>query len=150
MKSLVVLVCLALSCSRSSTSFESVWGTPSAIHRVVVMYDGVDGATRRTVEDAMTRKLMQHGIRAITSYAVLDENELDDAALAKSSLAAKGFDSLLEIRFIDNVRVETNLYSLHDRELVWSARTKTRRIDDVTTMVAGQLERSAGTTTARR
>lgn len=149
MKSLVVLACLALSCSRSSTSFESVWGTPSAIHRVVVMYDGRDGATRRTVEDAMTRKLMQHGIRAITSYAVLDENELK-MPLAKSSLAAKGFDSLLEIRFIDNVRVERNLYSLHDRELVWSARTKTRRIDDVTTMVSTRLERSAGTTTARR
>lgn len=150
MKSLVVLVCLALSCSRSSTSFESVWGTPSAIHRVVVMYDGQDGATRRTVEDAMTRKLMQHGIRAITSYAVLDDNELEDAALAKLSLAAKGFDSLLEIRFINNGRVETNLYSLHDRELVWSARTKMRRIEDVTTLVAARLERNAATTTARR
>jgi hypothetical protein len=56
------------------------------------------------------------------------------------------------------VRVETNLYSLHDNQLVWSARSKTvdaddtnEVIDEVTTLVASTLEqRGSLPTTARR
>ena len=56
------------------------------------------------------------------------------------------------------VRVETNLYSLHDDQLVWSGRTKTTDADtmtevanEVTTAVATTLEkRGVPTATARR
>jgi hypothetical protein len=156
-RSLLILVCLAFACGGSSTKFETVWGRPAAVHRVVVLYNSHDGAMRRSVEDAMTRKLMQRGFQAVTSYAVLTTEEMEDLASVKSSLAAKGFDGLVEVRFIDPVLVETNLYSLREDELLWSARSRTNDadstrevIDEVTTLVASTLDRGVAARTARR
>ena len=142
----------------------------------------------------MTRKLAARGVHAVPAYSVLDDNESADYKSAKETLAAKGFDAVLEIRLISKenetstayysntwdgwgywgwggpyaydyyvfdtpvVRVETNLYSLHDDSLVWSGRTKTTDadtmrevVDQVTSVVASTLEkRTAPTATATR
>ncbi len=200
---LLALACTACfaSCGGASTSFEEVWLGPGAnlgsVQRIVTLYESHDGAMRRNVEDAMARKLTQRGLRAVPAYTVLDETELDDTQHMRATLAAKGFDGVVEIRLIsteyyldeifggywhgpyhgygywgtswpyayDNyvfdwpvVRVETNLYSLRDNELVWSARSKTidaddtaEVIDEVTTLVASTLDqRGTSTATARR
>jgi hypothetical protein len=200
---LLALACTACiaGCGGASTSFEQVWRGPTAdlgsVQRVVALYESHDGAMRRNVEDAMARKLVQRGMRAVPAYTVLDEAQLEDTQHVRATLAAKGFDGVVEIRLIstenypgetfggawhgsydgygywgtswpyayDNyvfdspvVRVETNLYSLRDDQLVWSARSKTvdadntgEVIDEVTTLVASTLEhRGTAATTARR
>jgi hypothetical protein len=200
---LACTVCIA-SCAGTTTKFEQVWRGPGAanlgsVQRVVTLYDSPDGAMRRNVEDEMARKLAQRGLRAVPSYSVLDASQLTENADRQhrnATLAAKGFDGVVEIRLVgtenypgdthgmgwsgydgygywglswpyayDNyvfdspvVRVETNLYSLHDNQLVWSARSKTvdaddtnEVIDEVTTLVASTLERRGmANATARR
>lgn len=195
---LACITCIAgvVACGGATTKYEAVWGQRadlSGIQRVAVVYDAHDGALRRNVEDSMTRKLVQRGIRAVPSYSALTPSEMTDTTTAKAALAAKGFDGLVEIRFVSKetesdggyymnsydgwgywgypygwnnyyyypsttVRVETNLYSLRDGELLWSARSKTvdaddmpEVVDEVTTLVAGTLEkRGVPATTARR
>jgi hypothetical protein len=199
MLALACTVCVA-GCYGTTTSFEQVWRAPSAnlgsVQRVVTYYDSHDGAMRRNIEDAMARKFAQRGMRAVPAYSVLADPELQDRQRMKATLAAKGFDGVIEIRLVstenypgdtyasgwpgydgygywgtswpyayDNyvfdspvVRVETSLYSLHDNQLVWSARSKTvdaddtnEVIDEVTTLVASTLDRrSTLPTTARR
>jgi hypothetical protein len=197
---LACTLCVA-SCGGATTKFEQVWHGPNAnlgeVQRVVTLYESHDGAMRRNVEDAMARKLAQRGMRAVPAYSVLDEAQIADRQAMNATLAAKGFDGVVQIRLIstenypsetfggawhgsydgygywgtswpyayDNyvfdspvIRVETNLYSLHDNALVWSARSKTvdadntdEVIDEVTTLVASTLEqRGAAATTARR
>lgn len=193
----VAVVASFVGCGGPETHFESTWGRRvdlRGMHSVVALYESHDGAQRRTVEDAMTRKLAQRGVHAVPAYSVLDDNESADYKTAKDTLAAKGFDAVLEIRLISKeneqtttyysntwdgwgywgwggpyaydyyvydtpvVRIETNLYSLHDDSLVWSGRTKTTDadtmnevVDEVTTAVATTLEkRGVPTATARR
>ena len=193
----IALVAGVVGCGGPQTKFEAQWGQPTNLggaQNVVALYQSHDGAQRRTVEDTMTRKLQQRGVHAVPAYSVLDDNESADYKSAKTSLAAKGFDAVLEIRLISKenetttayysntwdgwgywgwggpyaydyyvfdtpvVRVETNLYSLHDDRLVWSGRTKTTDAetmkevaDGVTTAVAATLEkRTAPTATAKR
>jgi hypothetical protein len=96
-------LCVA-ACGGATTQFEQVWREPRAnigsLQRVVTLYDSHDGAMRRTVEDAMARKFRQRGIDAVPAYAVLQASELEDRPRAKTSLAAKGFDGVVEIRLI--------------------------------------------------
>lgn len=201
----VALVAGFVGCGGAETQFEAQWGRRvdlRGVHSVVALYASHDGAQRRTIEDAMTRKLAQRGVHAVPAYAVLDNNEDADYKTAKASLAAKGFDAVLEIRLISKeneqttayyrnawhgggysgwgysgywgwggpyaydyyvyntpvVRLETNLYSLHDDQLVWSGRTKTTDadtmnevVDEVTSAVATKLDkRGVPTATARR
>lgn len=193
----IALVAGFVGCGGAETKFETTWGRRvdlHGVHSVVALYESHDGAQRRTVEDAMTRKLAERGVHAVPAYAVLDNNEDADYKTAKAALAAKGFDAVLEIRLISKenerttayysntwhgwgywgwggpyaydyyvfdtpvVRVETNLYSLRDDQLVWSGRTKTTDaetmnevVDGVTSAVATTLEkRGVPTATARR
>jgi hypothetical protein len=193
----IALVASVVGCGGAETKYEAMWGKRvdlRGVHSVVALYESHDGAQRRTVEDAMTRKLAERGVHAVPAYSVLDDNESADYKSAKETLAAKGFDAVLEIRLISKenetstayysntwdgwgywgwggpyaydyyvfdtpvVRVETNLYSLHDDSLVWSGRTKTTDadtmrevVDQVTSVVAGTLEkRTAPTATATR
>jgi hypothetical protein len=193
----VALVAGIVGCGGAETKYEAMWGNRvdlRGVQSVVALYESHDGAQRRTVEDAMTRKLAERGVHAVPAYSVLDDNESADYKSAKETLAAKGFDAVLEIRLISKenetstayysntwdgwgywgwggpyaydyyvfdtpvVRVETNLYSLHDDSLVWSGRTKTTDadtmrevVDQVTSVVAGTLEkRTAPTATATR
>jgi hypothetical protein len=193
----IALVASVVGCGGAETKYEAVWGKRvdlRGVHSVVALYESHDGAQRRTVEDAMTRKLAERGVHAVPAYSVLDDNESVDYKSAKETLAAKGFDAVLEIRLISKenetstayysntwdgwgywgwggpyaydyyvfdtpvVRVETNLYSLHDDSLVWSGRTKTTDadtmrevVDQVTSVVASTLEkRTAPTATATR
>ena len=97
---LAALTLAAVACGATSTSLVTEWGRPMNVQRVVVLYDAHDGAMRRTVEDMMTRKLSQRGIRAITSYAVLAPDEINDLARAKTALTEKGFDGVLVMRFV--------------------------------------------------
>jgi hypothetical protein len=193
----IALVAGIVGCGGAETKYEAMWGKRvdlRGVQSVVALYESHDGAQRRTVEDAMTRKLAERGVHAVPAYSVLDDNESADYASAKQTLAAKGFDAVLEIRLISKenetstayysntwdgwgywgwggpyaydyyvfdtpvVRVETNLYSLHDDSLVWSGRTKTTDadtmrevVDQVTSVVASTLEkRTAPTATATR
>jgi hypothetical protein len=193
----IAVVAGAVGCGGPETKYEAMWGRRvnlSGVHSVVALYESHDGAQRRTVEDSMTRKLQQRGVHAVPAYSVLDDNESADYKTAKTTLAAKGFDAVLEIRLISKenehtaayysntwdgwgywgwggpyaydyyvydtpvVRVETNLYSLADDQLVWSGRTKTtdadtmaQVVDGVTSAVATTLEkRGVPTATARR
>jgi hypothetical protein len=193
----LALVAGVVGCGGAETKYEAMWGQRvdlRGVQSVVALYESHDGAQRRTVEDAMTRKLAAYGVHAVPAYSVLDDNESADYKTAKTALAAKGFDAVLEIRLISKenetttayysntwdgwgywgwggpyaydyyvfdtpvVRVETNLYSLHDDSLVWSGRTKTTDadtmrevVDQVTSVVASTLEkRTAPTATARR
>jgi hypothetical protein len=193
----IALVTGVVGCGGAETKYEATWGQRvdlRGVHSVVALYESHDGAQRRTVEDAMTRKLAERGVHAVPAYSVLDDNESADYKSAKTTLAAQGFDAVLEIRLISKenetttayysntwdgwgywgwggpyaydyyvfdtpvVRVETNLYSLHDDSLVWSGRTKTTDadtmrevVDQVTSVVASTLEkRTAPTATARR
>ena len=192
-----VLVAGVVGCGGAETKYEAMWGKRvdlRGVRSVVALYESHDGAQRRTVEDAMTRKLASRGVHAVPAYSVLDDNESVDYKTAKATLAAKGFDAVLEIRLISKenetttayysntwdgwgywgwggpyaydyyvfdtpvVRVETNLYNLHDDSLVWSGRTKTTDADtmaevvnQVTSVVASTLERrTAPTATATR
>ncbi len=192
-----VLVAGVVGCGGAETKYEAMWGKRvdlRGVHSVVALYESHDGAQRRTVEDAMTRKLASRGVHAVPAYSVLDDNEAADYKTAKATLAAKGFDAVLEIRLISKenetttayysntwdgwgywgwggpyaydyyvfdtpvVRVETNLYNLHDDSLVWSGRTKTTDaetmgevVNQVTSVVASTLEkRTAPTATATR
>jgi len=99
----LVLACVA-SCGGATTHFEQVWRQPganvSSLQHVVTLYDSHDGAMRRTVEDAMARKFRQRGLNAVPAYSVLQASELEDRARAKASLAAKGFDGVVEIRLV--------------------------------------------------
>jgi hypothetical protein len=195
------LALLTIGCGGATTSFEQVWHAQPAdmgnVRRVVTFYQAQDGAMRRTVEDQMARKLLQQGVQAIPSYAVLDASLLntDDRDKARTALAAKGFDAVLQIRLVSVesypgqvsdsywnttydwywgvgwptnyddyvfespiVRVETNLYSLKNDQLVWSGRSKTVEadstnevIDEVTSLVATTLQtRGVAVATARR
>jgi hypothetical protein len=193
----IALVAGIVGCGGAETKYEAMWGKRvdlRGVQSVVALYESHDGAQRRTVEDAMTRKLAERGVHAVPAYSVLDDNESVDYKSAKETLAAKGFDAVLEIRLISKenetstayysntwdgwgywgwggpyaydyyvfdtpvVRVETNLYSLHDDSLVWSGRTKTTDadtmrevVDQVTSVVASTLEkRTAPTATATR
>jgi hypothetical protein len=193
----IALVAGIVGCGGAETKYEAMWGKRvdlRGVQSVVALYESHDGAQRRTVEDAMTRKLAERGVHAVPAYSVLDDNESADYKSAKETLAAKGFDAVLEIRLISKenetstayysntwdgwgywgwggpyaydyyvfdtpvVRVETNLYSLHDDSLVWSGRTKTTDadtmrevVDQVTSVVASTLEkRTAPTATATR
>jgi hypothetical protein len=101
---LVVACSLCVSCGGASTKFEQVWREPGAnlgsLQRVVTLYESHDGAMRRNVEDAMAYKFRQRGIPAVPAYTVLEASELEDRPRAKASLAAKGFDGVVEIRLI--------------------------------------------------
>lgn len=102
----LVLACsiCVVSCGGASTKYEQVWHAPRAdlgsLQRVVTLYQSHDGAMRRTVEDAMAYKLRQRGVQAVPSYTVIDASEIEDHARAKKTLAAKGFDGVVEIRLI--------------------------------------------------
>jgi hypothetical protein len=132
-----------------------------------------DGAIRRTAEDRMASQLWARGLRAVASYNVLADSQVapNQRTAAKRSLAAAGFDGVLVMRLVgrDNadqyqsygyngsvVRVESNLYSLPDDKLVWSALSQTidpsgapMVIDETTTAVANQMQRE-GVTPAQR
>lgn len=121
---------------------------------VVTLYQSKDGALRRIVEDALTRKLLQRGVRAMPAYAVLEGNELADRDRARTALLARNIDGVIVIRLLGTqtypgqpmastwngewpivyedytfespiVRVETTLFSVRDDKLLWSAQSKT-------------------------
>ncbi len=101
---IVALLVAIVGCARTQTKFEQVWRVPSSstssVQRIATLYDSYDGAMRRTVEDQMARKLAERGVQAVPAYMVLDEAAMEDEAMARSELAAKGFDGVLEIRLV--------------------------------------------------
>lgn len=141
---------------------------------VVTLYESKDGALRRTVEDMLTRKLSQRGVRAVPAYAVLEENELADRTRARTALRARDIDGVIVIRLLGTqtypgqpmestwngewpvvyedytfespvVRVETTLFSVRDDKLLWSAQSKTVEPQSIDEVVAGVTSLVAAT-----
>lgn len=115
---LACITCIAgvVACGGPSTNYEAVWGRRadlSSMRRVAVVYESPDGALRRNVEDTMTRKLVSRGIRAMPSYNALTPDEMKDPATAKAALTAKGFDGLVEIRFIGKEQEQSGPYYMN-------------------------------------
>jgi hypothetical protein len=149
---------------------------PSNLRNVVTVYSSRDATTRRAVEDSMARRLAGIGVRAVPAYSVLSDDDLVDRDRVKAKLLAGGYDGVVALRLVGKdtklvatpatfngywgaawpgsyvdtetiVRVETNVFSLADNKLVWSALSKTvdpttlhSTIDDVTKVVAKALE----------
>jgi len=156
------------------------------LRNVVTVYIAPDGSIRRTIEDEMASKLVRKGIRAKPMYMVLTEEDLLDRDRAKARLIAAGFDGVVAIRLVSRessagslddywgsawpsvydpnyaftdvvVRVETNVYSLANNELVWSALSRTidpatsrTVVEEVTTLVAGELAARGVVISSRR
>jgi hypothetical protein len=133
-----------------------------------------DGAIRRTAEDNMAAQLVARGVQAVPSYHVLAGSLLVDGQRihAKRKLSDAGFDGVVTMRLVSRadsehaatlddvwgspygsygynelvVRIETNLYSLSDDKLLWSALSQTvdptgapMVIDEVTSLVASRM-----------
>jgi hypothetical protein len=149
------------------------------LSNIVTVYISHDGALRRNAEDQMASRLAANGIHAVPSYVVLPNQDMTDHQAVKQKLLALGYDGVFAMRLIGTdtqidvqptfvgywggawayndawmytqtiVRVETNLYSLPDDRLVWSAQSKTfdpsstgAAVTSVTKYVARKVEKT--------
>lgn len=153
---------LGSACWSASTSVEQTWTqhTPrtSQLRQVVTMFGVRDGVLRRIMEDRMTQRLIEIGVRSVPAYKVLTEDDRSTRGRALAKLRAIGYDGVIVTRVVGEpanapeafdaflelswpnshgelgtvatvVRMETNAYSLWDNQLVWSALTKTEGDD---------------------
>jgi len=155
-------------CWSSSTSVEQTWTqhTPrtSQLRQVVTMFGVRDGVLRRIMEDRMTQRLVEIGVRSVPAYRVLTEEDRSTRGRALAKLRAIGYDGVIVTRIVGEpanapesfdafvelswpnshgdlgttttvVRMETSAYSLWDNQLVWSALTRTVEPDDVRDLI---------------
>ena len=94
-----------VSCS-ASTSLENSWRDPTVtgplnFNKVLVVMVTKDGATRRTVEDAIVKRITaRRHVEAVPSYQVLLESDLRDKEHAKQLVEAAGFDGAVVMRIV--------------------------------------------------
>src|SRR4051794_14223360 len=147
------------------------------LSNLVTVYVSHDGALRRSAEDAMAVRLASEGVHAVPAYAILPNEDMTDQQAVRTKLIGKGYDGVVAIRLLSAntqiqanptfvgywggawayndswlytqtvVRVETNVYSLPENRLVWSALSSTldpssthAAVKSVTKFVAKRLE----------
>jgi hypothetical protein len=104
----VILIVAGLgmvSCS-ASTTLKNSWRDPTVtgpleFHKVLVVMLTKDGATRRTVEDDVVKRISErHQVEAVPSYTVLMESDLRNAEHAKQIVKEAGFDGAVALRVV--------------------------------------------------
>jgi hypothetical protein len=104
----VILIVAGLgmvSCS-ASTTLKNSWRDPTVtgpleFHKVLVVMLTKDGATRRTVEDDVVKRISErHQVEAVPSYSVLMESDLRNAEHAKQIVKEAGFDGAVALRVV--------------------------------------------------
>jgi len=149
-----LLLVLVLAACGSTASIEKTWRAPvlpaGQLDNVVTIFPSHDGVLRRTIEDKMAHRLIAHGVHAVPSYQILDDEDLSDREAVRSRLAALGFNGVIALRFVEAhqtvayypsfdmywygawsepvpqtvVRTEIDAYALRDGQLVWSGLSK--------------------------
>jgi hypothetical protein len=98
---------LALSACVSNTTFTSTWKAPDAQpidpegRRVAAVFMSTDETSRRVAEDALVRKLNEHGAQGVATYNLIPSDELQDKQRAKKRLVQAGVDGIVAMRVID-------------------------------------------------
>ncbi len=136
----------------TSASIESSWRAPSApqLTNVVTLSPASDAVTRRSVEDRLAQQLSKHGVHAVPAYTVLTDAERADVANVGQTLHTHGFDGIVAMRLVGAhqkleyypgfdgywggawgtmvpetiVKIEVSAYALPNKQLVWSALSK--------------------------
>ena len=107
-KSALILVAAGLglaSCS-ASTTLKNSWRDPSFtgpldFNKVLVIMVTKDGSTRRTVEDAVVKRIAaRRHVEAVPSYTVLMDSDLRDKEHAKVLIDQAGFDGAVAMRIV--------------------------------------------------
>jgi hypothetical protein len=94
-----------VSCS-ASTSLKNSWRDPTVegpldFHKVLVVMVTKDGRTRRTVEDAIVKRIVaRRHVEAVPSYTVLLESDLTNKEHAKQLVEEAGFDGAVALRIV--------------------------------------------------
>jgi hypothetical protein len=136
----------------TSATIESSWRSPSAptLINVVTLSPAPDVTLRHSAEDKLAQQLRQHGVQAIPAYQVLNDQDLGDRTRVVQALTTHGFDGIVSMRFVEAnqklqyypgfddywgdtwgqvvpetvVRIQVSAYSLPNKQLVWSAMSK--------------------------
>jgi hypothetical protein len=147
---LAFIIATAVGCT--SASIESSWRSPTAatMTNVVTLSPASDVGLRHSAEDKLAQQLSQHGVRATPGYQVLNDQDLGDQTRLVQALTTRGFDGVVTMRFVEAnqkleyypafdtywggawgqaipetvVRIEVNAYSLPNKQLAWSAMSK--------------------------
>lgn len=166
---LALAIALLTSCAAGSTSIEASWRAPTMrpgeVTKAVTMFASIDGALRRSSEDALARELDARGMTVAPAYSVLLP-EVRDRDAVRSALIAAGFDGIITIRMVGKqnrdeyyptfdlywgeawgpvftetvVRVEISVYSLISNQLLWSALSRSIDPDGVGELIADVVE----------
>jgi hypothetical protein len=137
----------------STATITSSWSAPNPpqLTNVVTLSPVQDAGLRHIAEDQLAQQLSQHGVRAVPGYSVLSDQDLANRNGLVAALRAKGFDGVVAMRLVDAhqqlqyypgfddywgaawggavvpetvVRIEVNAYSLANKQLVFSASSK--------------------------
>lgn len=99
----VVFLCGLLSACVTAPRVTNTWRAADfngpAVHRVLVVGVGVDGASRRSFEDTLAQRLQDWGADAVASYGAGVDASSDAAAVERVSQQGK-FDAVLETRVL--------------------------------------------------
>ena len=102
----VIAAGLGLASCSASTSLKNSWRDPSftgplEFNKVLVVMVTKDGATRRTVEDAVVKRIIaRRHVEAVPSYTVLMDSDLRDKEHAKAIVEQAGFDGAVALRIV--------------------------------------------------
>ena len=94
-----------VSCS-ASTTLKNSWRDPTVegpleFNKVLVVMVTKDGSTRRTVEDAIVKRIAaRRHVEAVPSYTLLMESDLTNKEHAKHLVEEAGFDGAIALRIV--------------------------------------------------
>jgi hypothetical protein len=97
---------LTLASCSASTSLKNSWRDPTVegpldFNKVLVVMVTKDAATRRTVEDALVKRITaRRHVAAVPSYTMLMESDLTNKEHAKPIVEEAGFDGAIVMRIV--------------------------------------------------
>jgi len=109
----LIVASIGLASCSASTTLKNSWRDPSFtgpldFNKVLVIMVTKDGSTRRTVEDAVVKRITaRRHVEAVPSYTVLMDSDLQNKDRAHQIVADAGFDGAVAMRIV-GVDKETN------------------------------------------
>jgi hypothetical protein len=97
---------LVLASCSASTSLKNSWRDPSFtgpldFNKVLVIMVTKDGSTRRTVEDAVVKRMAaRRHVEAVPSYTLLMDSDLQNKEHAHQLIEEAGFDGAVAMRIV--------------------------------------------------
>lgn len=98
----ILFLCGLLAACATAPRVTNAWRAAEAgpaVHRVLVVGVGVDGASRRSFEDTVARRLQDWGVDAVASYGAGVDNSSDAPTVERVAQQGK-YDAVLETRVL--------------------------------------------------